>query len=119
VFLDVHILVDPRSNVAAAHEISEGLDLALDEEINRPVNITIHIEPDLPSFCWQLDRSGAFVYNSSGIGSADGRDRRPSILSGADAGAVVFHHTGEPDREERQSIGQFGDRVQAGGSGGG
>lgn len=50
VFLDVHILVDPRSNVAAAHEISEGLDLALDEEINRPVNITIHIEPDLPSF---------------------------------------------------------------------
>ncbi len=50
VFLDVHILVDPQLNVAAAHEISEGLERALDEEINRPVNITIHIEPDLPSF---------------------------------------------------------------------
>jgi len=50
VFLDVHILVDPQLNVAAAHEITEGLEQALDEEISRPVNITIHIEPDLPSF---------------------------------------------------------------------
>jgi len=50
VFLDVHILVDPELNVAAAHEISEHLEKALDEEISRPVNITVHIEPDLPSF---------------------------------------------------------------------
>ena len=50
VFLDVHILVDPDLNVAAAHEISERLERALDEEISRPVNITVHIEPDLPSF---------------------------------------------------------------------
>jgi cation diffusion facilitator family transporter len=50
VFLDVHILVDPQLNIAAAHEISEGLERALDEQISRPVNITVHIEPDLPSF---------------------------------------------------------------------
>jgi cation diffusion facilitator family transporter len=50
VFLDVHILVNAELNIAAAHEISEGLERTLDEEINRPVNITVHIEPDLPSF---------------------------------------------------------------------
>jgi cation diffusion facilitator family transporter len=50
VFLDVHILVDPELNVAAAHEISERLERTLDEEISRPVNITVHIEPDLPAF---------------------------------------------------------------------
>jgi divalent metal cation (Fe/Co/Zn/Cd) transporter len=50
VFLDVHILVDPQLNIAAAHEISENLEQALDEQISRPVNITVHIEPDLPSF---------------------------------------------------------------------
>ncbi len=50
VFLDVHILVDPTLDIAAAHEISEKLEKALDEEISRPVNITVHIEPDLPSF---------------------------------------------------------------------
>ena len=50
VFLDVHILVDPELNVAAAHEVSEGLERTLDEEISRPVHITVHIEPDLPVF---------------------------------------------------------------------
>lgn len=50
VFLDVHILVDPGLNVAEAHEITERLEHALDEQISRPVNITVHIEPDLPSF---------------------------------------------------------------------
>ncbi|UCG47300.1 MAG: cation transporter [Phycisphaerales bacterium] len=48
-FLDVHILVDPQLNVAAAHEIAEGLERTLDEQISRPVNITVHIEPDIPS----------------------------------------------------------------------
>lgn len=49
-FLDVHILVDPELNVAAAHEISDRLEEALDETINSPVNVTVHIEPDLPAF---------------------------------------------------------------------
>ena len=48
VFLDLHILVDPELNVAAAHEISESLEKNLDEQISRPINITIHIEPDIP-----------------------------------------------------------------------
>ncbi len=50
VLLDVHILVDPALNVAAAHEISERLERTLDAEISRPVNIIVHIEPDLPAF---------------------------------------------------------------------
>lgn len=50
VFLDVHILVDPQLDIAAAHEISEKLERALDKEISRPVNITVHVEPDLPAF---------------------------------------------------------------------
>lgn len=49
VFLDLHILVDPDLNVTAAHEISESLENALDEQIARPVNITVHIEPDIPA----------------------------------------------------------------------
>jgi len=48
VFLDLHILVDPDLNVAAAHEIAEDLENALHEQITRPVNITVHIEPDMP-----------------------------------------------------------------------
>ena len=48
VFLDVHILVDPELNIAAAHDISENLEKSLEEQITRPINITVHIEPDLP-----------------------------------------------------------------------
>ena len=48
VFLDLHILVDPDLNVAAAHEIAESLEDALHEQISRPVHITVHIEPDTP-----------------------------------------------------------------------
>ncbi|UCC23379.1 MAG: cation transporter [Planctomycetota bacterium] len=48
VFLDLHILVDPELSIAAAHEISESLESTLPAEINRPVNITVHIEPDMP-----------------------------------------------------------------------
>ncbi len=48
IFLDLHILVDPGLNITAAHEIAEGLEKALDEQIARPINITVHIEPDIP-----------------------------------------------------------------------
>lgn len=48
VFLDLHILVDPDLSIGAAHEITESLENALDEQITRPVNITVHIEPDIP-----------------------------------------------------------------------
>ncbi len=49
VFLDLHILVDPDLSVADAHQIAENLENALDEQITRPVNITVHIEPDIPA----------------------------------------------------------------------
>jgi len=49
VFLDLHILVDPDLNVAAAHEIADSLERALHEQITRPVNIIVHVEPDLPA----------------------------------------------------------------------
>ena len=48
VFLDLHILVDPDLNISDAHQISENLEEALHQQIYRPVNITVHIEPDLP-----------------------------------------------------------------------
>ena len=48
IFLDLHILVDPDLNVAAAHEIAEDLESTLREEISRPVNVIVHIEPDTP-----------------------------------------------------------------------
>ncbi|MHC4195571.1 MAG: cation diffusion facilitator family transporter, partial [Planctomycetota bacterium] len=48
VFLDLHILVDPGLNIAAAHEIAESLEEAMHEEMAQPVNITVHIEPDTP-----------------------------------------------------------------------
>ncbi|MBW8036207.1 MAG: cation transporter [Planctomycetes bacterium] len=48
VFLDMHILVDPALNIRQAHEIAESLETALHEQIPRPVNITVHIEPDEP-----------------------------------------------------------------------
>ena len=47
VFLDLHILVDPDLNIASAHEIAETLEETLDKQLSRPVNITVHIEPDL------------------------------------------------------------------------
>jgi len=49
VFLDLHILVDPDLSIAAAHEISQNLENALNQQLTRPVNITIHIEPDIPA----------------------------------------------------------------------
>ena len=49
VFLDLHILVDPNLNIAAGHEIAETLEDTLHEQMSRPVNITVHIEPDIPA----------------------------------------------------------------------
>jgi cation diffusion facilitator family transporter len=48
VFLDVHILVDPVLNITEAHEIAETLETALIEQLSQPVNVMVHIEPDLP-----------------------------------------------------------------------
>jgi cation diffusion facilitator family transporter len=48
VFLDLHILVDPALSISAAHDISERLETAIHQQLTRPVNVIIHVEPDLP-----------------------------------------------------------------------
>jgi len=48
VFLDLHILVDPDLSITTAHQIAEDLESTLHKQIVRPVNITVHIEPDVP-----------------------------------------------------------------------
>jgi divalent metal cation (Fe/Co/Zn/Cd) transporter len=48
VFLDLHILVDPHLNITEAHKIASNLEKALHKQITRPVNITVHVEPDIP-----------------------------------------------------------------------
>lgn len=48
IFLDLHILVDPDLNITAAHQIAERLEKTLADQIMRPINIIIHVEPDTP-----------------------------------------------------------------------
>lgn len=48
IFLDLHILVDPDLNITAAHQITERLEKTLVDQIMRPINIIIHVEPDTP-----------------------------------------------------------------------
>ena len=48
IFLDLHILVDQGLNVKEAHDIAESLEQTIEERLTCPVNITIHVEPDLP-----------------------------------------------------------------------
>jgi cation diffusion facilitator family transporter len=48
IFLDLHILVDPELNIRQAHQISEKLENDLHKQMSQPLNITVHIEPDIP-----------------------------------------------------------------------
>ncbi|MFA5554538.1 MAG: cation diffusion facilitator family transporter [Phycisphaerae bacterium] len=48
IFLDLHILVDSNLDIKAAHQIAEDLENNLHEQLSRPVNITVHVEPDIP-----------------------------------------------------------------------
>lgn len=48
IFLDVHILVDPDLKITEAHAIADALEHALHEGMSRPLNIMVHVEPDLP-----------------------------------------------------------------------
>lgn len=48
IFIDLHILVDPGLSITDAHEISEALETTFHAQLSRPVNITVHIEPDDP-----------------------------------------------------------------------
>lgn len=48
IFIDLHILVDPKLDITAAHEIAESLEEAMHARLTRPVNIMVHVEPDRP-----------------------------------------------------------------------
>ncbi|MCF7974006.1 MAG: cation diffusion facilitator family transporter [Phycisphaerae bacterium] len=48
IFLDLHILVDQHLNLKDAHDIAESLEKTIEDSLTCPVNITIHVEPDLP-----------------------------------------------------------------------
>ncbi|MBN2019458.1 MAG: cation transporter [Sedimentisphaerales bacterium] len=48
IFLDLHILVDPNLSISDAHDVSERLETAIHRQLTRPVNVIIHVEPDLP-----------------------------------------------------------------------
>ncbi|MBN1815754.1 MAG: cation transporter [Sedimentisphaerales bacterium] len=48
IFLDLHILVDPALSITEAHTIADGLERSLHAQMSRPLNIMVHIEPDIP-----------------------------------------------------------------------
>lgn len=50
IFIDLHILVDPSLSISAAHDVSERLETELHKKLTRPVNIIVHVEPDIPRF---------------------------------------------------------------------
>ncbi len=49
VMMDIHILVDPAISLIQGHNISKRLEHALHRRLDFPVNITVHVEPDIPS----------------------------------------------------------------------
>ncbi len=47
-FVDLHVLVDPSLTLLAAHEISMEVEDQVRSACTRPVNVTVHVEPDTP-----------------------------------------------------------------------
>jgi len=47
IFIDMHILVDPGLSIVEAHDIAEELEEMMHRQIARPVNITVHVEPEM------------------------------------------------------------------------
>ena len=45
-YIDVHVLVDPKLTVLESHKISDKIEANIQMEIAKPVNILIHVDPD-------------------------------------------------------------------------
>lgn len=45
--IDVHVLVDPVLSVQESHDISMKIEEGIEKELSRPVNILVHVEPDV------------------------------------------------------------------------
>ncbi len=48
ILMDVHILVDPAISVTEGHQISKQVEAAIAAQMGSRVNVTVHIEPNLP-----------------------------------------------------------------------
>ena len=46
-FIDVHVLVDPDLSVLKSHDISMKIEGNIKKELSKPLNILVHIEPDI------------------------------------------------------------------------
>jgi len=46
VYLDLHVLVDPRMPIVRAHEVGEHVEQALVERFPQIVEVMVHLEPD-------------------------------------------------------------------------
>ena len=46
--MDVHILVDPAISVTEGHHISQQVEAAIAAQMGGQVNVTVHIEPNVP-----------------------------------------------------------------------
>jgi len=44
-FIDVHVLVDPRLSVLESHDISVKIENKIRNKLSKPVNVLVHIEP--------------------------------------------------------------------------
>ena len=47
-FVDLHVLVDPHLSLLTAHNISMKVEEEVRLAYKRPVNVTVHVEPDTP-----------------------------------------------------------------------
>jgi len=47
-FVDLHVLVDPYISIIAAHNISTAVEDGVRAASTRPVNVIVHVEPDIP-----------------------------------------------------------------------
>ncbi len=45
--VDVHVLVNPELSVLSSHEISIRIEKEIEKELSRPVNVLVHVEPDV------------------------------------------------------------------------
>ena len=45
--VDVHVLVDPVLSVQKSHDISMKIEEEIEKELSMPVNILVHVEPDV------------------------------------------------------------------------
>ncbi len=50
-FIDVHVLVDPALSVQKSHEITTMIEERINMELSMPLNILIHVEPDMQKIC--------------------------------------------------------------------